>query len=112
VAATVSDETQIDPRVGIVAKVLYKIGPVGMLSILWSAIVCVALLKADNITLERIWNRLYWTWLTIGMIWSATAIIGALAERKAARSALTPEIAEKEVAKSSPPPPPKAAGGG
>lgn len=71
------------PHINLFSRVLYMIGPGGMLCILWTIVICVALFKTDLNTLSEarwadlynMWVNLLWLWLgSVVLAWGASAV--------------------------------------
>jgi hypothetical protein len=54
-----------------VLGVVRELNVVGLPAVLWTVVVCTALLKGENATLSWMWKDLYRTWLGLFGLWAA-----------------------------------------
>lgn len=62
-----------------VVEIIKRFGVFGLLAILWTLVVCSALLAADQQVILQIWDRLFWTWLTTAAVLAGTGVLTSVA---------------------------------
>ena len=73
-----------------VAGLLQRTGLGGVLCVLWTAVVCVALFRADRI--EFLWTDLFYTWIALAAFATLELLFTLVADWTKSRNPKTPTL--------------------
>ncbi len=89
----------VSPHVAVALTVLNRIGVFGVLLVLWTAIMCCALVGGDAATVQRIWSSLMTVWLSIAGLTGAVTLITSYAAWKVSKAGapgMRPQVAPSQ----------------
>jgi hypothetical protein len=89
-----SERSTGHPVVDSIVGVIRELNVTGLPIVLWTVVVCAALLKGEYAALALLWPDLFTNWVALRCLWGAARAVFAVARWFVARRAPVPVIAE------------------